>query len=130
MKLRLTLIAALTAGLWCTTPMAQSGDFTYSPNPNKAQNSGMYSQGMWYNGTWYDNRTPEGITYSPNPNKAQNSELRTQRPDGTYYYTPVTPGTTIYYEPSASTRIQPMYVYPSDTIIYYYDLDVPKYPQY
>ncbi len=40
MKAKLTLAAAIATGLMCGTAMAQS----YSPNPNKAQNSDMRTQ--------------------------------------------------------------------------------------
>ncbi len=107
MKLRLSLIAAAAAALYCTAPMAQ----TYSPNPNKAQNSDMVTQGT--------------------------TVYRSDLAPGTYYYYPSTPmSSEVYVAPSTSSvyvapvspSVSEVYVYPSEPLAGRRSIYVPSGP--
>lgn len=106
MKLKLSLIAAAAAALYCTAPMAQ----TYSPNPNKAQNSDMRTMG---GSTIYSDSVP-----------------------GTYYYYPSTPmSSEVYVAPSTSEvyvapspTVSEVYVYPSEPLAGRRSIYVPSGP--
>jgi hypothetical protein len=93
MKLQMTLLAVLAAGVWSTAPMAQG---TSNPTGSYLDSPPMYSSGSQ---PW----PSSGPTYSPNPNKAQNSDMRTQGGYGTY----VIPGDTTYVYPASPIWVEP-----------------------